>query len=145
MILSLDSSALVKCYLVEVGSQIVSALGDASEFVATAGISHVEVIAALAKVSRLGNITSEDATTARHLFEAEWPDFLHSGGAALEHPDREQILVPHLPNVGGAQGHERLGSAGSLDELDFEMLRRVDLDHRSKVTLAQSLLWEISI
>jgi predicted nucleic acid-binding protein len=76
LIACLDSSALVKLYVAEVGSEIVSALVDASDVVATAGISRVEVIAGIAKASRLGNLAPEDAAKARDQFESEWPDLL---------------------------------------------------------------------
>ncbi len=125
MILCLDSSALVKRYLVEVGSEIVSALVDASEFVATAGISHVEVIAAFAKASRLGNITMEDATTARHLFEAEWPDFLQI--------PNDETLVRRAANLAWdlrLRGYDavQLASAVTLRDLLSEPIGFVTFD-----------------
>ena len=125
MILCLDSSALVKRYLVEVGSEIVSALVDASESVATAGISHVEVIAAFAKAARLGNISNEDATTARHLFETEWPDF-------LQIPTDER-LVRRAANLAWdlrLRGYDavQLASAATLQDLLSEPIGFVTFD-----------------
>jgi len=71
----LDSSALVKRYLLEKGSSEVLRLTAEAERVGTAAISRAEVVAALAKAARIGTLANEDAELARRSFHAEWPYF----------------------------------------------------------------------
>jgi predicted nucleic acid-binding protein len=72
----LDTSALIKRFVLEPGSDAVSRLV-AREMVATATIAYVEVHAALMRASRDGRLTaSQYALTARQ-FEREWPAYAH--------------------------------------------------------------------
>jgi predicted nucleic acid-binding protein len=68
----LDSSALVKRYLVEPGaSEVIRVIADADK-VGTVAISRAEVVAALAKATRFGTLLREEAESVRHLFQTEW-------------------------------------------------------------------------
>jgi hypothetical protein len=64
MIAYLDASALVKRYVVEAGSEAVAQLLTEAKAVGTATISFVEVVAALAKATRLGGLDRQEAEAA---------------------------------------------------------------------------------
>jgi predicted nucleic acid-binding protein len=68
----LDSSALVKRYLVETGSSEVVRLMAEAKRKATVAISRTEVVSALAKAIRTGTLAREDAEYAREAFQGEW-------------------------------------------------------------------------
>jgi len=72
MNLYLDSSALVKRYLVETGSSEVVRMMAEAKRKGTVAISRAEVIAALAKAVRMGALTQEEAESAREVFQREW-------------------------------------------------------------------------
>ena len=76
MILYLDASALVKRYVVEVGSEAVAQLLTEAKVVGTATISFVEGIAAFAKAVRLGGLAPQEAEKARDAFRGDWPDLM---------------------------------------------------------------------
>ena len=75
MNLYLDTSALVKCYVAERGSEEAFDLTMRAEVVASSLISQTEVAAAIAKAVRLGWINSESGRTAQHTFLSQWSDF----------------------------------------------------------------------
>jgi predicted nucleic acid-binding protein len=72
MNLYLDSSALVKRYITESGSQQVNAWIDQAGIVVTALITRVEVAAAIARVRRMQFITEQEEQAALHAFRSEW-------------------------------------------------------------------------
>jgi predicted nucleic acid-binding protein len=77
MICYLDSSALVKRYIVnEPGAADLRALAESSEAVITAVITRTEVVAALAKAARTGILSKAGSKEARRQFELDWPDFV---------------------------------------------------------------------
>ena len=76
MILYLDSSALAKRYLSEVGSTDVELLVAGAELVATSVITRVEVSAALARARRQKLLGAEAAARLRVLFAAHWGSLL---------------------------------------------------------------------
>ncbi len=76
MILYLDSSALVKRYVVEAGSQQVGEAIAAAELAGTSVITRVEVAAALAKAVRVSALAHDDARSALQTFRNEWPDLV---------------------------------------------------------------------
>lgn len=75
MILYLDSSALVKRYIHEKGTDEVNAWVEAAEMVVTGLITRVEVAAAIARVGRMNLISHEDALSALRVFRSEWESF----------------------------------------------------------------------
>lgn len=76
MILYLDSSALVKRYVAEPGSDDVLSLMTEARAAATSLIARSEISAALAKAVRLKVLSRNDATTALQVFRSQWPDII---------------------------------------------------------------------
>ncbi|GBC96221.1 Ribonuclease VapC49 [bacterium HR16] len=76
MILYLDASALVKCYVEEQGSHDVVRLIQASEIAGTGVLSRAEVVAAIARATRIGSISREDGELAIAAFEADWANLV---------------------------------------------------------------------
>lgn len=72
MILYLDSSALVKRYVREAGSDDVEGLITQAETVGTCLVSRAEVAAALARAARVGFVGRDEAEAALLVFRAEW-------------------------------------------------------------------------
>lgn len=76
MILYLDSSALVKRYVLEVGSQEVRQHIDKVQLVGTSIVSRKEYAAAFAKAARVSAITIDEAEAALRLFRTDWADLV---------------------------------------------------------------------
>ncbi len=76
MILFCDSSALVKLYLREDGSDAVGSQAAASELLAVCRIAWVEVMSALARRLRERPQDAATIATARQRFAADWPRYL---------------------------------------------------------------------
>jgi predicted nucleic acid-binding protein len=74
--LYLDTSALVKRYSDEAGSDQVNELFTSAVGIATAVISRVEASAAFAKAVRLGILDREQARGALQEFRAEWLNYI---------------------------------------------------------------------
>ena len=72
--LYLDTSALVKCYVAEPGSEDVVRRIEEAAAVATSLVTRAEVAAALASAVRSGRVDEEDARRAHRRFLSEWPD-----------------------------------------------------------------------
>jgi uncharacterized protein len=75
LILYVDTSALVKRYVREPGSDDVVALIDAAEVVGTTVISRVEMAAALARANRMDWLDRESAWQAWNAFLDQWLSF----------------------------------------------------------------------
>jgi uncharacterized protein len=75
MMLYLDTSALVKRYLLEHGSTAVAALIAQADVVGTAVITRAEAVAAFAKAVRVGALLQEDAQQAVKAFRADWSSY----------------------------------------------------------------------
>lgn len=73
MIGYLDSSALVKRYVAEPGTELVQEFVDDAEIAATATISRVEIVAAFAKAIRVRALAEEEALQCRELADRDWP------------------------------------------------------------------------
>jgi predicted nucleic acid-binding protein len=78
MILYLDSSAIVKQYVTEVGSPEVQDAVAQSEVNGTSVTSHAEVTAAFQKAVRVGALREEDARAIRRNFDRRWPDLVRT-------------------------------------------------------------------
>ena len=76
MILYLDSSALVKRYVEEPGSEEVARALENAALVGTVLLSRVEVAAALAKAVRVKALTQEEAWASLQAFREDWPDLV---------------------------------------------------------------------
>ena len=73
MILYLGSSALVKRYVREAGSDDVEQIIAQAGTVGTSMVSRAEVTAALARAARLGWVSRFEAEAAMHAFRTDWP------------------------------------------------------------------------
>jgi len=76
MIVYLDASALVKCYVSETGSASVSALITQAAAIGTSVISRAEVAAALSKAVRLKVLSRDEGASAIQSFNAEWESLI---------------------------------------------------------------------
>jgi predicted nucleic acid-binding protein len=74
--LYLDTSALVKRYVTEPGSEDIVALTAAAEAVATSLVTRAEVAAALARAVRVGALDNDSGRRAQRRFSREWPTFV---------------------------------------------------------------------
>ena len=70
-----DSSAIVKRYYDEPGSEHFRARWSTAERVFTSRVAYAEVHAALARKRRDGELSPKAFTTATRAFEAEWPAY----------------------------------------------------------------------
>jgi hypothetical protein len=95
-----DSSALVKCYADETGSLWVRSVTDpeAGHDIFTSHITGIEVVAAIARKTRRGEISKHDATTAIGRFKSHFKTQYHivlmtSGivDRAMELAERHQL------------------------------------------------------
>jgi predicted nucleic acid-binding protein len=76
LIVYLDSSAVVKRYVTERGSEQVHRLMETTAAMGTGVVTRTEVVAALAKAVRVGALAQEAAAEARSTFESDWPDYV---------------------------------------------------------------------
>lgn len=76
MIVYLDTSSLVKLYVEEDGSQLVRALVERAEIVATSVVAYAEARAALARQRREGGLTAAAFGQAKTDFDHDWPRYL---------------------------------------------------------------------
>ena len=75
MILYLHTSALIKRYVAEAGSNEVSAFIEQAETVGSVLLTRVEMAAALSKAVRMNWVESREADSAWHDFLAHWQSF----------------------------------------------------------------------
>ena len=76
MILYLDASALVKRYVMELGSDLVNDVTDEADLIGTALISRAEVAAAFAKAVRTGALKRDEGSKSLHAFRKDWHDLV---------------------------------------------------------------------
>jgi predicted nucleic acid-binding protein len=76
MILYLDTSALVKRYVAEAGTNTLGMAIEAADVVGTSIVSYVEMAAALARAVRLEVVEGEAAREAYRIFRSEWPNLV---------------------------------------------------------------------
>ncbi len=76
MILYFDTSALVKRYVIEAGSDEVNYATEHAATSGTALITRAEVTAALAKAVRIGVLKQRDALASLEKFRSEWSDLI---------------------------------------------------------------------
>ena len=115
MITYLDSSALVKLYTQESGSEETLAFVGRADVRGTGLIARAEVAATFGKAVRLKALTREEARAALEVFRRQWPD--------LFHVDVNETVVAQADALAWAHG-----------------LRGYDAVH-----LASALLWQQSI
>jgi predicted nucleic acid-binding protein len=91
----LDTSSLVKLYVLEDGTREIRSLIDDSSMVATSVIAYAEARAALARRTREGSLSKREHVRAKADLESDWPLFLslevtaviarHAGDLAERH------------------------------------------------------------
>jgi predicted nucleic acid-binding protein len=74
--LYLDTSAIVKRYVSEPGSNDLIALTVAAEVTATSLVTRAEVAAALARAVRIGALDNDSGRRAQRQFSQEWPNIV---------------------------------------------------------------------
>lgn len=109
MILYLDASALVKCYVEEEGSDDVIRLIQASEVAGTAILSRAEVVAAVARATRMGNISREEGWLAVTTFETDWANLVR-----LQMTERIVAQAANLAWQKGLRGYDAVHLACAL-------------------------------
>lgn len=72
MILYLDTSALVKKYVVEAGSDAVNQVISEAELTGISVIGRVEMVAAFSKAIRMDALVEKEALAALQLFRTDW-------------------------------------------------------------------------
>ncbi len=120
MILYADTSALVKKYVQEAGSDELREYLVRVEVVATAGLTQVEMAAALAKAARQGWADGESLRQA-------WQDFLNHWPAYLRLPLSAQVIerAAHLAWKHGLRAYDSVHLACALicqEVTDAEMI-----------------------
>lgn len=75
MILYLDTSALVKLYVEEVGSQEVKALVEETQIISTSRVAYVEARAGVARKFREGGLSKEEYSQLIESFERDWDNY----------------------------------------------------------------------
>jgi predicted nucleic acid-binding protein len=128
MILYVDASALVKRYVVELGSSEVSDAISRAQIIGTSLLSRAEVEAALAHAVRVNALTQEEALASLQVFRNEWPDLVRvqvtemvvarAGAFAWEHGLRGHDAV-HLAAASGWQ--DALGERVTFGTFDKQL------------------------
>ena len=112
MMLYLNTSALVKRYIYEAGSELVNDLFAGARGIATGVISQAEAAAAFARAVRIGILEREHAWQALQDLRGEWRDYIRLPASEI--------------------------TIAKADQLAWELnLRRYDAVH-----LAAALTWE---
>ena len=75
MILYSDTSALIKKYIKELGSDQVFSYFDQYPYIGTSALTQVEVAGAISKAIRQGWVSAPDATVAWQDFLSHWPAY----------------------------------------------------------------------
>ena len=108
-IIYLDTSALLKKYIQEQGSDELSEWIAASSVTGTAKITYAEMVAALAKLERMQWLSSDDAYAAWQTFLKEFPFLAH-----IEITDPVILLAGDLAWKHGLRGYDAVHLAAAL-------------------------------
>lgn len=76
MTLYLDTSSLVKLYVLEAGAGVVRQLVSKATVVATSVVAYAETRAALARLRREGKLSRSKLASIKREFEDDWPRYL---------------------------------------------------------------------
>jgi uncharacterized protein len=138
VILYLDSSAIVKQYVIETGSAEVREAVARSDISGTSVISRAEVVATFRKTVRTGVLREKEAAKLRRAFDRGWPDLVrtrvterlihHASTLAWAHGLRGYDAV-HLASAAAWQ--QALGqpvTVASFDKALWIAAREISLD-----------------
>lgn len=109
MICYLDTSALVKLYVQEPGSEMVRKLVDEASVVATSKVAYPEARAALARGFRDGLLEEKDYRQVVAALQNDWPSYL-----ALEVSDSLAWLAGELAEKHRLRGFDAIHLASAL-------------------------------
>lgn len=98
MILYLDTSSLVKLYVTEAHSGLVRGWAEEAEIIATCRVAYPEMISALTRRCRKGDLAKRDYDLLVKAFEGEWRHF-----ASI---DFDEIAAGRLAEVYGLRGFD---------------------------------------
>ena len=126
--LYLDTSALVKRYVLEPGSQIVTDVIATDGMVATATVTRAESGAACSKAARIRSLTNDAARACHKAFLREWKNYVRirvteglvarADGLAWTHTLRGYDAI-HL--AAALEWQDRVGEAVTLCTFDREL------------------------
>ncbi len=108
MVLYVDTSALVKRYIAETGSEETVALINKASVIGAVVVTQVEMAAALAKATRLGWVERSEAQLAWQDFLGHWPAFVR-----LSVTSAVLALASHLVWQYGLRGCDALHLAAA--------------------------------
>ncbi len=106
MICYLDTSALVKIYVVEEGSSLVKSKIDEAEIIATSKIAYPEARAAFARAWRQGILTEQAYREVIDNFNSDWPAYF-----SLELTDRVCYLAGTIAEKHSLRGFDSIHMA----------------------------------
>lgn len=109
MIVYADTSALVKLFVAEEGSEAVSAMLRQAWMMGTGLLARAELGAALARGIRRGLLSEARALEARRLVEATWPTWVH-----IDVDERLVARAEVLAWEYGLRGYDALHLASAL-------------------------------
>jgi predicted nucleic acid-binding protein len=105
----LDTSALIKRYVEEAGSDEVARLLEEARTFGTLSLTRVEAYSALSKAVRTRALSAPEAQEARAAFEADWPYLAH-----LRLLPAIEELASTLAWEDGLRGYEAVHLAAAL-------------------------------
>ncbi len=105
----LDTSALVKRYIVEAGTPVVQTLATRHGPVATAKIAYAEVHAGFARKRREGRLSEREYTSACGLFESDWQAYVR-----LDLQDEVLVLARDLLRKHPLKGFDAIHLASAI-------------------------------
>lgn len=108
MIAYFDTSALVKLYVEEDGTDVVRAVAHGAAMVATSRVTRVEFHSAISRKIRLGEV--DDAAPAVEDFERDWPAFIR-----VRVLDRVLESARRLSTARGLRAYDAIQLASALD------------------------------
>ena len=132
MILYVDTSALVKRYIAELGTAEVTQAIAGAEVVGTSIIARAEMAAALAKAVRMSVLARDAADAALQVFRSEWP--------RLVRVQATEMLVARADALAwewGLRGYDAVHLASA-------MLWREGMDEDVALATFDRRLWEVA-
>ena len=132
MILYLDTSALVKRYIAELGTAQVSQAIAEADLVGTSIIARAEMAAALAKAVRMTVLARDAADAALQVFRSEWP--------RLVRVQTTELLIARADALAwewGLRGYDAVHLASAV-------LWQEGMDEAITVATFDRRLWEVA-
>lgn len=107
--LYLDSSALLKRYLIEKGSVAMRTLFEKEQVIVTSSITYAEVHATLHRAARSNLLDAQAVSSIVEQFESEWRRF-----AVMEFEEPQRFLIPGLAKVTTLKGADLVHLASAV-------------------------------